>query len=255
MKKAKKTKKVPQQRTELDQIATRLRTMLRRDTMSIIEKGRLLVRSRELLGEDTGSSHGKWQAWLAENFDLSYRTALNYTVAATYVDATIEATAKARGIDESETVSLFDFANLSPTVLYLLADYQFDERVEAAILAEARERRVDEDRAWAIHEQLAPPNDDDNADEADDQEDSEEDAKEDPESEAILAAGTDPAVPPTAGAPPPPDFALREFDQAIGRLKTLITKPSAQFASTIHSVHDLENVESFVRAVAKDKSG
>jgi hypothetical protein len=42
MKKAKKTK-TSQRHSELDRIATRLRTMLRRDTTSVIEKGKLLL--------------------------------------------------------------------------------------------------------------------------------------------------------------------------------------------------------------------
>jgi hypothetical protein len=235
MKKAKKTK-VPQRRSELDRIAGQLRTMLRRDTISVIEKGKLLLRSRELLADE----HGEWQAWLAKNFDLTYRTALNYMNAAEYVAR--------KG--KSETVS--HFANLSPTVLYHLAAGHFDERVEAAILAEACERRVDEDAMWAICERLAPPDDNDTED-ADDQEDGDEDHhhggdEKDAESEAILD-GPPPAVPPTAPNPPPTDFALRDFDQAIGALKRLRTKPSTQFARTIHSADDLEGVESFIHAV------
>jgi hypothetical protein len=239
MKKAKKNK-APQRRTELDQIAAKIRTALRNETKNVIEIGKLLIKSREHL------EHGGWQAWLAQNFDLTYRTALNYTVAATYVDA------------KSETVSLSDFANLSPTVLYRLADGHFDERVEAAILAEARKRRIDEDAAWAIHEKLAPPDDDDADDGGeDDGEDGDEDRsgdEKDAESEAILAAGADPAVPPPAPNPPPTDFALRDFDEAIGTLKRLMTKSSAQFAGSTHNANDLENVASFIRAVTKAKA-
>ena len=50
---------------------------------------------------------------------------------------------------------------------------------------------------------------------------------------------------------PPTNFALRDFDQAVATLKRLLTKPSAQFASTTHSADDLENVGSFIRAVTK----
>src|SRR5262249_44410719 len=110
----------------------------------------------------------------------------------------------------------------------------------------------DEDAMWAISEKLAPPEDD--ADDAGDQEDggddSGEDAAEDPEISAILD-GPPPAVPPTAEPPRPTGFALRDFDQAIGALKRLMTKPPAQFASTIHPVHELESVESFIHAVTK----
>jgi hypothetical protein len=47
---------------------------------------------------------------------------------------------------------------------------------------------------------------------------------------------------------------LRDFDQAVSALKQLMTKPSAQFTHTIHTVNDLENVESFMRAVTKAKT-
>jgi hypothetical protein len=241
MKKAKKTKKVPQRPTELDRIAAQLRTMLRRDTTSIIEKGKLLRRSRELLADDKG-----WQEWLAENFDLSYRTAHRYESAAEYVER------------KSDTVS--HFANLSPTVLYRLAEGHFDERVEAAILAEARKRRIDEDAMWAIKDKVEPDDDDEADDQRDGDEDDDEDGDEDhhdsgderdAESEAILDRGADPAVPPPAPNPPPPDFALRDFDQAISALNRLKTKPSTQFAQTIHSADDLESVEDFIHAVMK----
>src|SRR5262245_53161780 len=163
MKKAKKTK-APQRRTELNRIVTQLRTMLRRDTISVIEKGKLLLRSRELLA----SEHGEWQEWLAKNFDLTYRTAVNYTNAAEYVAR------KGKG----ETVS--HFANLSPTVLYRLANRDYAEQGEAEILAQAKAgKRIDQERAWAICAALAPPDDDDaddGADDADDQEDGDEPA-------------------------------------------------------------------------------
>jgi hypothetical protein len=184
MTKAKKTK-APQQRTELDRIAARLRTALRRETKNVIEIGNLLIESRKHL------EHGEWQSWLAENFHLSDRSALNYANAAEYVAS------------KSETVS--DFANLAPTILYrLAAGLYYTEEEEAAILAATQEGRVDFETASAICDALAP--DDDDTDDADDQDDSSADDDADPESEAILAAGADPAVPPPAPIPPPTDF-------------------------------------------------
>ena len=235
----KKAKKAPRRRTELDRIADRLRTILRRDTTSIIEKGKLLLRSRELLADE----HGQWMPWLAENFDMSYRSAINYCNAAEYVER------------KSKFATVANFANVAPTVLYRLAEGDFDERVEAAILAEARKRRVGEDAMWAICEKLAPPDDDDTAadDDDDDTADDAEKAPSDPESEAILD-GPPPAVPPPAPIPPPADFALRDFDQAISTLKRLMTKPSAQFARSTHSGNDLEAVENFLHAVTKAKA-
>jgi hypothetical protein len=237
MKKKAKRTKAPQRRTELDRIATQLRTMLRRDTASIIAQGKLLRRSRELLADE----HGQWMPWLAENFDMSYRTAVRYVAAAEYV------TRKGK----SDTVA--NFANLAPTVLYRLAEGDYTEQVEAEILAQAKTKRIDDDRAWAICEALEPPDgdDDDADDDADDDEDGGEDeAAGDAEIGAILD-GPPPAVPPSAPNLAPPDFALRDFDQTITTLKRLQTKPSAQFASTMHSADDLEGVECFIRAVAK----
>jgi len=129
--------------------------------------------------------------------------------------------------------------------------------VEAAILAEARERRVDEDAMWAIREKLEPPDDD--TDDADDQEDGgEEDRRDngdekDAESEAILD-GPPPAVPPTADPPPPTNFALRDFNKAVCELRRLMGKPSAQFVASNYTVNDLQSVEDFLRAVREAKT-
>ena len=247
MTKAKKTK-VPQRPTELDRIVKQLRTVLRRRTSDVVLAGNLLIRARKLFANE----HGEWLPWLAENFDLSPRTAQRYIAAAEYVAR--------KG--KSDTVSYF--ANLSASVLYELAEGHFDERVEAAILAEARKRRIDEDAMWAIHEKLAPADDDnddddDDDDDADDQEDGDEGrhdsgGEKDAESEAILD-GPSPAVPPPAANQPPTNFALRDFDQAIAALKRLLTKPSAEFAGTAYSAEDLEHVADFIRAVTKTRSG
>src|SRR5262249_1271924 len=128
------------------------------------------------------------------------------------------------------------------------------------ILAQAKAgKRIDQDRAFEICEALAPPdNDADGADDADDQDDdggddAEPAAAENPEITAIID-GPPPKVPETAPHPPPTDYALRDFDQAISALKRLMTKQSTQFARTIHSGHDLENVASFIRAVTKTKA-
>jgi DUF3102 family protein len=234
MSEATKTKP-PERKTALDQIATQLRALLRGETKNIIEIGKLLIESREHL------EHGEWLPWLAENFALSDRTALNYMNAAAYV---------AR---KSETVS--DFANLSPTVLYALAAGNCNEQEEAAILAATREGRVDQDAAAAICAELAPADDDDADDEDDSSESGGQDdaAKENAEIKAILD-GPPPEVPPPAPNLAPPDYALCAFDDAIGALKRLMTKPLAQFAKTIHTANDLEKVEGFIRDVAKATS-
>jgi hypothetical protein len=161
-----------------------------------------------------------------------------HIIAFTYVDMK----------SESDTVS--DFTNLAPSVLYGLAAGHYNEQEEAAILAATREGRVDQDRAGAICEALAPPEDAEDADDQqdDDADDGDDSAEEDTESAAILD-GPRP-VPPSAPIAPPPDFALRAFDEAVTALKKLMTKSAAQFASTVHSAGDLEAIESFIRAVA-----
>jgi hypothetical protein len=234
MTKAKKTK-ASTQRTALDRITAQLRTVLRRKTTDIILVGNLLIEAREHL------DHGKWRPYLAENFDLSIRAAQNYFAAAGYV-----ARKKQIGI-------VADFANLSASVLYGLAAGRYNEQEEATILAATRKGRVDQGMASAICEGLVPTDDDDaDADDGaqDDGGEDGDDEKEDAEIAAILD-GPPPSVPPPAPNPPPPDFALRDFDQAISALNRLKTKPPTQFAQTIHSAEDLENVESFIRAVMR----
>ena len=232
----KKKGKTPKARaTELDRIAAKLHTVLRQDTTSIIEKGKLLLRSRALLADE----HGQWMPWLAENFDMSYVSALNYCKAAEYV---------ARTRTKFTTV-----VNLSPSVLYQLADGDYNEQEEAAILAQAKAgKRVDQDRADAICEALIPPpmmDDDDDDDNGGDDDTAPPPAAEDPDIAAILD-GLPPAVPPPAPLAAPPDYALRAFDEALTALKELVTKPAAQFASTSHPAGYLEQVEGFIRAVA-----
>jgi hypothetical protein len=210
--------------TAIDRIAERLRVALRGQTKSIIEIGKLLIESQKHL------EHGEWQDWLVENFDLSYRTARRYVVAAEYAA-------------KSDTVS--HLTNLAPSVLYNLAEGEYSEQEEAAILAAARKGRVDVDAAAWICEKLKPPKmlPPPNVD-ADDQENGDEDA----ESKAILD-GPPPAVPPTADPPPPTNFALADFDKAIDTLDRLRTKPAAQFAETTHDFEVLLGVEAFLHAV------
>jgi len=245
MKKAKKTKakkKASERKTALDRIVKQLHTILRRRTSDVVQAGKLLIQARKQFANE----HGKWLDWLVDNFDLSPRTAQRYVAAAEYV--------------QKRHVS--HFANLSATVLYRLAEGDFDERVEAAILAEARKRRVGEDAMWAIQEKLEPAdNDAEETDEAVAAFEANIEAafkggtssgdEKDPESEAIIERGTDPAVPPTADPPPPTDFALRDFNQAIDALNRLKTKQPTQFAKTTHSAEVLYGIEAFIHAVMK----
>src|SRR5262249_47785845 len=113
----------PQRRqTELDRIAEKLHGILRRDTASIIDAGKLLRRGRELLADE----HGQWLLWLAENFDMSQRTANNYCKAAAYVAS------------KSKFATVANFTRIAPTVIYRLAEGNYTDQEEAEILAQAK---------------------------------------------------------------------------------------------------------------------
>jgi hypothetical protein len=244
----------PVQRTKLDDLADKLHAALRSETKNIIALGKILIESKDEL------KHGHWKDWLEKNFDLSYRTAINYISATRYVEL------------NSATVAHFE--NLAPSVLYALADGRYSDDEEAAILAATREGRVDTGRVNEILAALDEATDDDKDDQdgssddddqdgssdaenandaADDQDGSsndDDDANtEDAETKAILD-GAPAAVPPPPPIKPPPDFALLEFDEAVDTLNDLKTKSAAHFAKTVHSADDLKTVEDFLHAVA-----
>ena len=192
--------------------------------------------------------HGKWQPWLAKNFDLTCRTALHYVTAAEYI--------------KSETISILVYRNLAPTVLYDLAEGHYSEEAEKEILAEAKAgKRVDRDRAEAICKKFAPPpapadegEDGDGDEHGDDGGDEGDDAQDDDADREIgkLLDGPPPALPETEPATPC-NFALRDFDQAVTKLKQIMTKPAKQFVGTRHTTNDLVQVETLLREVAKAK--
>jgi hypothetical protein len=105
-------------KTELDKITEKLRDRLRAEATNIWEVGRLLIQAREQLDIE----HGDWMPWLAQNFDLSHRTALRYIKVEEY---------RRRKFDTVANLTSF-----SPTVLYDLAEGQYTEEEEAALLAE-----------------------------------------------------------------------------------------------------------------------
>jgi hypothetical protein len=215
--------KVPARKKQLDQLASKLHSALRHETTNVIEIGELLLKSRELL------EHGEWQAWLQNHFDLSYRTAVNYCLAAEY----------SKGNGKSATIS-----HLAPTVLYALAANRYSKREEAEILAASRKGRVDADRASAICQKFKIAT----AAAAEDAGAKDADAEPDAESEAILD-GPPPAVPPPA-AITTPNYPLITFEQAVKALKEIMTKPIAQFVGTTHSAGDLQGIETFIHMVA-----
>src|SRR5262249_5425797 len=119
-------------------ISALLRAIVRRETSDAVQAGNLLIKARKLFANE----HGEWLPWLAENFDLSPRTAQRYIAAAEHV--------------QKRQVSLF--ANPSTTVLYGLAEGHYNEQEEAEILAQAiAGKRIDQDQAWAICPAGPPP--------------------------------------------------------------------------------------------------
>src|SRR5262249_16148492 len=118
---------------------------------------------------------------------------------------------------------------------------------------------VGEDAMWAICEKLAPPDDDDDGHDHggdDHHDDGGDDGGPAAAEDEIAAIFDNPPTPPAGSSEnlAPTDFALRDFDQAIGVLKRLKTKSAAQFASSTHSADDLEAVESFLPAVKKPQA-
>jgi len=111
---------------------------------------------------------------------------------------------------------------------------------------------------WAICERLAPAanNDaDDDVDHGDDAggDDQDDDANDDADREiGKLLDGPPPVLPETEPATPS-NFALRDFDQAVTKLKQIMTRPAKQFVDSVHTSNDLVQVETFLREVAKDK--
>lgn len=230
--------KKPNKSKALDTLAAKLRSALARETTNIIEIGDILIESRKLLA----NAHGQWMPWLAEHFDMSYRSAINYCKAAEYV---------AR---KGKSATVANLANIAPSVLYNLAAGHYGAEEEAAILVATSEGRVDQTRAYAICYALKHKDDPEDLEELpapdvtreifEATEDAE--AAEDPEIAAILD-GPPPLPPPEPSSSP--DVMLAAFDRAITTLMQVMTKPAVQFAGTVHAVNDLEHVEGFLSAL------
>jgi hypothetical protein len=216
--------KAPARKSQLDQLERELRTALSRQTKNIIEIGKLLIKSQELI--KTELIEVDWLDWLRDHFDLSQRTAYNYCAAARYEDL--------KG-------KIATVANLAPGLLYdLAAGNEYNEEQETAILAATHKGRVDQTRADEICQALVPPDSEEPDEEVEEPEEAAD--KEDPDEIKKIIEGPPPDVPPPAPIAPPINFALRTFDEVIAKLKPLVTKPAVQFVTTTHSTDDLEMV-------------
>lgn len=58
--------------TNLPQLEVEIKFYLGQTAQNIIEVGKRLIAAKSLV------AHGQWQAWLEQNFSLSYRTAKNF---------------------------------------------------------------------------------------------------------------------------------------------------------------------------------
>ena len=128
--------KAPTNKSKLDQLASKIRTALGRDTKNPIEVGKYLIESKDEI------DYGDWLGWLKENFDLSRRSAYRYISVARFAETELR---------------LATVANLARSVLYALAERRYSVEQKDAILAATREGRVDTTRADEICQTLKTP--------------------------------------------------------------------------------------------------
>jgi hypothetical protein len=177
---------------------------------------------------------------------------------------------------KSDTVSLFDLQHLSPKAIYALASGKYDDEVvelvlsaaataqrhfnetdvsdiakrgaRAAILKEIEADQKAEAEADRVEEQAAQ-----DARRAEWEAQQAEAERERAEADAILDSGPDPGLP---QAPEPIEasaeaFHVTTFENAIDRLRSVMTKPLSTFASVKISPSDIEQITAFLQEVAK----
>jgi hypothetical protein len=130
-------------RSRLGDVEEKLDNVLRRHADDIVTIGGLLEEAKDMIGR------GRWLPWLKDRFSMSERSAQRYM--------------KASAFAKSVTVTDFRKCNLSPGALYLLSeDRHWKQRggivddsrriATEAVLKEASQKRVGEDRAVEIIE-------------------------------------------------------------------------------------------------------
>lgn len=212
---------------KLGDIASELEGAVKAETTNVIVIGNLLIEAKEQL------EHGDWLPWLAENFDSSTSTASNYMGAAKFA-------AKFPTVGNLK---------LRLSAIYLPSTDDgmlFDQTVIKAVLKEAENTWITDDRVWeidlAMRPKPQPPETDENVNE---------EAHEATDEEAYaLIDGPPPDLPPAPQATDH-DVILPPFDQAIKTLVTLQTKPLAKFAGTAHKPSDIRAVGDFLHCLAE----
>jgi hypothetical protein len=232
----------------LEELVPLIHEKLKAETSNIVEIGNLLLEARS----DPELGHGRWLAWLNENFAMSVRTAENYMGAATYA--------------KEHRLKIATVANMSARLLYALAQgrHDYSESVVATILKEARTKRVGIGRAntladeevgslAAAAKQKAREIEEEIQREAEKLAEAKQKAREIEEArreaEDILG-GPPPELPP-APEPAVADFLLSAFETAVKSLRTLHTKPLSKFVGTAHAADDLKAVAEFLNLVAE----
>ncbi len=224
----------------IDVIASELQSALRRETVTIIDIGNLLLEAKDQLG------HGEWLPWLKANFGSSIRSAQNYMNAARFAFKN----------------AMVAHLNLKPPVLYLLGGDTIPLDEKAAILKVAETEWVDLERAEeiinSIHFERLRPGDtpeeiadrEQRAEQMQREQAARHHAVEAERSEIDDILDGPPPELPGGGEPAPTDLTLKEFDEAISTLLRLNTKPLSSFAGTAHDVGKLNTVALFMREVA-----
>ena len=211
---------------DIELITTELQAALKREATDVIAIGDLLIEAKEQLLD-----HGEWLPWLKENFASSKSTAENYMNAARF--ATKFPAVGNLKLRPSALYRLGQALN-DPTGLY-------DRKAIKAILKAAETRWINVDEAEAIAESLQP----------------------EPFVEAIKAEMpaaekveiNDILDGPSPDLPPEPELTARDvillpFDQAVGTLANLQTKPLGSFVATTHGLNKIRAVSVFLQEVA-----
>ena len=216
----------------MEAIAEQLQAVMKRETTDIIAIGDLLLEAK-----DYQLDHGEWLPWLEKNFGSSVGTAENY-MAAARLAARIPNVANLK---------------LRPTALYLLGrelddpDGFYNREAVAAILKAAETESVNAGRAEEIATSLQPPEPTIEEVEAEAEATDAEEAKRS-EIDDILD-GPPPELPPAPEATVH-DVILPPFDQALGTLALLQTKPLVSFVATTHEPDRIKKVIIFLQQVA-----
>jgi hypothetical protein len=223
-------------RSRLGDVEEKLDDVLRRHADDIVTIGGLLKEAKDMIGR------GRWLPWLKDRFSMSERSAQRYM--------------KASAFAKSVTVTDFRKCNLSPGALYLLSeDRHWKQRggivddgrriATEAVLKEASQKRVGEDRADEIIEKAL----------ADMAAAEEADPLHAPRPEPEAEPENDPEESPPPPPPPPPGplprdrYLAEKFAAAILELMKLTTKSSAKFVGVIPP-NDLELIANFLNQIA-----